>query len=224
MSRSREGKSVSCASAKQLRANRRNAKRSTGPRTEEGKARSARNALDHGIFCKDLLMPGEDPAELEQFCALLLRDFSPRDFLERTIAQQYVEAKWRIRRVRRAEREAHDALAGNIEHHGGQAFLDLRRRLRDLPRLESLAPGDPDPRRRISDPRIREDLREQRYADRRALVPVSATMAESFCTPGQGSFERLGRYERQLELSADRALRQLRQLRKERGDDWPAPE
>ena len=44
-------------------ANRRNAQRSTGPKSPEGKARSARNATTHGIFCRDICLDGESEAE-----------------------------------------------------------------------------------------------------------------------------------------------------------------
>jgi hypothetical protein len=55
-------------------------------------------------------------------------------------------------------------------------------------------------------------------------VPVEVTMADSVWDGRDGPFERLGRYEHRLELSADRALRQLHRLRKERGPDWMPPE
>jgi hypothetical protein len=220
MPQSRQKKRVS---PKQLRANRRNAQRSTGPRTDEGKSRAAKNAIVHGILCRDLLMPGEDPKEFEAFRDLLLDGLQPQDFLERLMAEQYVEAKWRARRVRGAERDAHELLAAEIEVFDGNVFATVRDRLRDLPRLESLRPGDDDPRPK-SDPLTLEQLREQRYAERRAVVPVSATMALSFHRNDTPSFERLSRYQQRLELMADRALRQLRQLRKERGPDWVAPD
>ncbi|MEA2709630.1 MAG: hypothetical protein QOF78_2231, partial [Phycisphaerales bacterium] len=47
-------------SQRKRRANRRNAQKSTGPRTAEGKRRAARNSISHGIFCFDLLLDGED--------------------------------------------------------------------------------------------------------------------------------------------------------------------
>ena len=50
------------ATAAQLAANRANAQASTGPKTEAGKARSARNALKHGLCAERLLLDGEDPA------------------------------------------------------------------------------------------------------------------------------------------------------------------
>jgi hypothetical protein len=220
MSQSRH---VKVMSLKQRRANRRNAQRSTGPRTDAGKAHSAQNAVDHGIFCKDLLMPGEDPAEFAAFRDELLKALGPRDALELSIAEQYVEARWRMRRVRAAERGAHELLASDLEVAKGGPFGELRERMRQLPRVESMSDRDRERHMRTNDPDERGRLREQRYADRRALVPVGTTMASSFAQ-GDGSFERLGRYQSRLELSADRALRQLRQLRKERGPDWTPPD
>ena len=42
-------------------ANRKNAQRSTGPKTPEGKARSSKNALKHGLTSEELILPGENP-------------------------------------------------------------------------------------------------------------------------------------------------------------------
>ena len=50
------------ATVKQIKANRRNSKKSTGPITEPGKKNSSRNALKHGLRSKELVLPGEDPA------------------------------------------------------------------------------------------------------------------------------------------------------------------
>ncbi|MDR3621366.1 MAG: hypothetical protein P4L85_18590, partial [Paludisphaera borealis] len=51
----------------QLQANRANAKKSCGPKSDDGKARSRLNALKHGLCAKtvNLVLPHEDPAELE---------------------------------------------------------------------------------------------------------------------------------------------------------------
>jgi hypothetical protein len=63
--------------------NRRNAARSTGPRTPEGKSRSRLNALKHGLTARTLVLPGEDPeafrGRLEAFvCVLLTPYWRPR--------------------------------------------------------------------------------------------------------------------------------------------------
>ncbi len=54
------------ASKEQIKANRENAKKSTGPRTNSGKARTAKNALKHGLLAQDAVLPGEDPADFDQ--------------------------------------------------------------------------------------------------------------------------------------------------------------
>jgi hypothetical protein len=53
-----------------MRANRANAKRSTGPRTERGKAASRRNALKHGILSRSVDLPNESPRP--DFCSVRL--------------------------------------------------------------------------------------------------------------------------------------------------------
>src|SRR5688572_5434341 len=98
--------STSSVSAKQFRANRRNAQRSTGPRTEEGKAASARNATTHGAFCADLLLPGEDAEELMALKQGIDAALSPGDAIERELADRIAATKWRLRRLRGAERAA----------------------------------------------------------------------------------------------------------------------
>ena len=54
------------ATEKQKKANRENAKKSTGPRTEEGKARSSQNGIKHGLLARDAVMADEDPAEYDR--------------------------------------------------------------------------------------------------------------------------------------------------------------
>ena len=60
-------------SEKQRRANRQNAKKSTGPKTADGKARASRNALKHGLLAKDVVITGteltENRAEFDAFLA-----------------------------------------------------------------------------------------------------------------------------------------------------------
>jgi hypothetical protein len=94
-------------SAGKLAANQANAQLSTGPRTEEGKARSSRNATKHGLFSRQLLVAGEDPAALAMFRESVLRRLSPRDMLELQVVEQYVASSWRLRRIQAAEHEAY---------------------------------------------------------------------------------------------------------------------
>lgn len=71
------------ATPAQIDANRRNAQRSTGPRTAQGKAASSRNATTFGLFSKHLLLPDEDPAELDAVRGGIFRRLQPVGMLER---------------------------------------------------------------------------------------------------------------------------------------------
>ena len=65
-------------SLKKVEANRRNARKSTGPRTPAGKQTVSRNAMKHGFFSKHLLVPGgsESQEEYAELRASICRDFS----------------------------------------------------------------------------------------------------------------------------------------------------
>src|SRR4051794_39457172 len=69
-------------SSKQTRANRENAKRSTGPRTDAGKASSSKNAMRHGLLSEASTLPDEDPAEFDAHAAAIKRDLEPVGGLE----------------------------------------------------------------------------------------------------------------------------------------------
>jgi hypothetical protein len=75
------------ASDKQIEANRRNAQLSTGPKTEAGKARSALNALKHGMRSKNAMEPFEDNKDYLALLADLLQEHQPQTVTE----QLYVE-------------------------------------------------------------------------------------------------------------------------------------
>ncbi len=91
-------------SPKQIAANRRNALRSTGPRTPEGKQASRLNALTHGLRANEVIIPGqEDPAEFEAILRELCEDWEPEGHTEIHLVDQIALAEWRLRRVHRAE-------------------------------------------------------------------------------------------------------------------------
>ena len=73
---------------KQIRANRSHAKKSTGPHTEEGKARVAKNALKHGLLARDTVLPGEDPADFDRQLSALETDIQPANSLEFELVRQ----------------------------------------------------------------------------------------------------------------------------------------
>jgi hypothetical protein len=82
-----------------VEANRINAQRSSGPRTELGKSRSKMNALKHGLSAKKIVIGDEDPKEFEALRAGLERDFQPETALESELVDQLAGSLWRLRRV-----------------------------------------------------------------------------------------------------------------------------
>ena len=91
------------ASDAQIAANRRNALKSTGPRTAAGKAASSRNALRHGLTARAPLVFDEDTADFDRFRAEMRATLALRDPREELLAEAMAQAAWRLRRAARAE-------------------------------------------------------------------------------------------------------------------------
>jgi hypothetical protein len=90
--------------AARAEASRRNGAKSRGPKTPEGKARSAQNALKHGLRAqKHMLLPGESAAEYQRLEAALLEELAPEGALQAVLARRVVAAAWRLERVERIE-------------------------------------------------------------------------------------------------------------------------
>lgn len=90
-------------SAAKAAANRQNAQRSTGPRTPEGKARSAANARTHGLTAVQVLLPGEDPELFAAFRTAYFDYFLPDASFVTALVDELVIVDWRLRRVARVE-------------------------------------------------------------------------------------------------------------------------
>ena len=86
-------------SDKQAQANRRNALKSTGPRTPEGKAAVRYNAMKHGLLSEDVVLPGEDEAALRELGELLRDELQPVGELESLLVDRIAAAHWRLRRL-----------------------------------------------------------------------------------------------------------------------------
>ena len=91
------------ASVKQLSANRRSARRSTGPRTSAGKSRASKNAIKHGLTAEQAVLPWESAAELETLLEELGEDYSPVGVMERHLVQEIAMSMWQIARLHRIE-------------------------------------------------------------------------------------------------------------------------
>jgi hypothetical protein len=87
------------ATKKQIAANRRNAKKCTGPKTPEGKAASSMNALRHGLRARTVVLPGESQEEFDKIFAGLQDLYQPQNVAEQYLVDQAVIAQWMLVRA-----------------------------------------------------------------------------------------------------------------------------
>ena len=109
-------------SEKQIRANRENAKKSTGPRTAEGKARASGNAIKHGLTAKDrVVLNQESTQQFEAMRMCLLEEMQIGSAVEKLLLEDIAAAAWRLRRIARIEKEMmeEDLLGGGDEAGDG---------------------------------------------------------------------------------------------------------
>ena len=163
------------ATTAQMKANRKNAKKSTGPRTEQGKTRSAINALKHGLLARDTVLPGEDPADFDSQLSALEADIQPANSLEFELVRQIADAQWRMRRLTRLE-------TGFLA-----ASLAAKRRVMERLHPERLQPG----------------------YDGETLLLGSAIIDRT------DALSHLARYDGHLSRRFFRAVKQLRDLRRD---------
>jgi hypothetical protein len=103
MSPSVPSSELSGLSEAQLAANRQNAQKSTGPRTEEGKNRSRINAMRHGLTGQFHAFSYEDKVAFDEHCTNLMADYQPETYREKLLAMSIAEDMWRLNRARAME-------------------------------------------------------------------------------------------------------------------------
>jgi hypothetical protein len=86
-------------SFRQIDANRRNARKSTGPTTEEGKQRSRRNAVRHGLTAETVIGALEDAEDYKAFEAAIIADYDAQSAVERELVLRLASLMWRLRRA-----------------------------------------------------------------------------------------------------------------------------
>jgi hypothetical protein len=141
-------------------ASRRNGAKSCGPKSAEGKARSAQNALKHGLRAqKHLVLANENAADFAALEAALVEELAPEGVLQTILAQRIARAAWRLERADRLEIEvlawtSHEAAGPGLalirDNNGsrsvetlvryrGAAMAELMRSLRALKALQAEA-------------------------------------------------------------------------------------
>jgi hypothetical protein len=81
---------------RQIAANRKNAKRSTGPRTGAGKARSAMNSTRHGLLGQFPVIPGENPQEFSKFEEGTRAELKPEGAVEEYFFDCFIRNAWKL--------------------------------------------------------------------------------------------------------------------------------
>jgi hypothetical protein len=116
-------------SFRQIEANRRNARKSTGPITQEGKQRSRCNAVRHGLTAETVIGALEDAEDYQAFEATIIADYDAQSAVERELVLRLASLLWRLRRATTMEtglfeiqanhlkefRQAHQALSASRE-------------------------------------------------------------------------------------------------------------
>lgn len=216
------------ATRKQIKANRRNAKRSSGPMTSRGKERVAQNALRHGLLSKETLMPYEDQGELEEVRQAMVAELRPEGALEEMLVERIVSNLWRLRRLLRIE--------GGVLAASAVAAMEIEARAKgELPvgwmawNLEQgerseTSGGDMDGgEAEKAKARIEKDIQVMQSGggggDQGILGRAFVRDAAS-----SNAIPKLSRYEAALERGIYRALHELERLQRARGGQHvPAP-
>jgi hypothetical protein len=194
-------------SFRQIEANRRNAIRSTGPSTEDGKQRSRRNAIRHGLCAETVIEMVEDTEDYRAFEAAIIADYDAQTAVERELVLRLASLLWRLRRAtaietdllriqaeilrdRQDQRRSHDQLERPQTIRLLVLDAALPPAMRDEPRDSW---NDDDPRVSDHDP----------CGTRSVIPPVNPSRDLAHCFQrlanlDNGVFERLGRYETAL--------------------------
>lgn len=171
-----------------------NGRKSRGPITPAGKARSAQNARKHGILSQELVIDslGESQHELDRLRAKLMDELGPEGLIEQMIVERILIAYWRLRRVLIAE-------AGLLTQRAEQTAD----RLLALRRVAA---------RRQPTPLHRDGGQAASLSDDEAAAMAAANLL------GAADAERVQRLETMLERQLYRAIDQLTDLQSRRLD------
>ena len=113
-------------SYRQIDANRRNALKSTGPKTEAGKDTSRRNAVRHGLTAETVIGALEDIEDYQAFEAAITVDYDAQSAVERQLVLRLASILWRLRRATTMETGLFEIQADHLRE---------RQQARQLPRV-----------------------------------------------------------------------------------------
>src|ERR1700744_4862244 len=120
---------IPMTSVRQIEANRRNARLSTGPVTEAGKRRSRQNAVRHGLTAETVIVALEDADDYAAFEMAVTADYDAPSAVERELVLRLASLLWRLRRATVIESGLFEIQARHL--------LQFRRRRREAQRSVS---------------------------------------------------------------------------------------
>ena len=205
--------------SKQIMANRRNALRSTGPRTPEGKNASALNSMKHGLLSERVLLADEDRLEFESLQTELRACLNPEGPLESALVERIGFNLWRLRRAAHAEAGIFSTgYFRELEVRAQRKAEEFNDRPCDLNHT-NLQHGDCIDRQQQHAKALchAERARAEREDPRNILGVLFARYAE------ESPLEKLSRYEIFLERGLYRAIRELQYLQLARGGENISP-
>jgi len=111
------------ATQAQIQANRKNAQKSTGPKTTAGKAVASQNSVKHGLRANRLLLISDDPDEFAEHRDSLLNELAPVGPMETILANRIVALTWQLDRVARFQSGSLNALASDVHERESQQYV-----------------------------------------------------------------------------------------------------
>jgi hypothetical protein len=201
-------------SEKQAEANRRNALKSTGPKTPEGKGAVSLNALKHGLLSRETLLPDEDEEALRDLGEHLREELQPVGELENLQVERIVSGYWRLRRLGRVEggifvSQRFEVLAEQAQREANDY---------EFHPIDTLMEGT-----RVKKEHIEkyEEALERARRMRSEQGDETATLGRIFVRDADkaNAFAKLFRYEAAIERSIYRALHELQRLQAARRAD-----
>ncbi len=179
------------ASKKQIESNRRNAKKSTGPRTPNGKTIASRNSIKHGLYARDIIIDSphlrEDASEYKNLLESLIEELKPTTLFQESLVIKIANCLWRSRRAIIAESSQ---IFRQLDYLGPDRYKDS---LIKILQRDDIHEEPPDP----------SELEEAK--EHAALIGVKSI-------PNQDFSMNLLRYEMRLDRQLTRAYKLLRHL------------
>lgn len=114
------------ATEAQIIANRRNARKSTGPRSSKGKTAISQNAIKHGLMARQAIISSENRTEFCLFRDWMLDELAPAGPMESMLAERIVSLSWRLKRAGHIQKLTIDAMN---EDNANSPFTKLNQSL-----------------------------------------------------------------------------------------------